>query len=33
LQGVLDLGDLAYFVALTVVFLALNTLWLEGWKY
>ncbi len=33
LQGVLDLGDLAYFVALTVVFLALNTLWLEGRKY
>jgi len=32
-RGVLDLGDLAYFLSLTVVFLALNTLWLEGRKY
>jgi ABC-2 type transport system permease protein len=32
-RGVLDLGDLAYFLALTGVFLALNTLWLEGRKY
>jgi ABC-2 type transport system permease protein len=32
-RGVLDLGDLAYFLALTAAFLALNTLWLEGRKY
>ena len=33
LRGVLALGDLAYFLGLTAVFLALNTLWLEGRKY
>ncbi len=33
LRGVIALGDLAYFVGLTAVFLALNTLWLEGRKY
>jgi len=33
LRGVIAAGDLAYFVGLTVVFLALNTLWLEGRKY
>jgi ABC-2 type transport system permease protein len=32
-RGVLALGDLVYFLALTSVFLALNTLWLEGRKY
>ena len=32
-RGVLDLGDLAYFLTLTAVFLTLNTLWLEGRKY
>ena len=32
-RGVLDLGDLAYFLSLTAVFLVLNTLWLEGRKY
>jgi len=32
-RGVLDLGDLTYFLGLTAVFLALNTLWLEGRKY
>ena len=32
-SGVLDLGDLAYFLAMTLVFLTLNTLWLEGRKY
>jgi ABC-2 type transport system permease protein len=32
-RGVLALGDLAYFLTLTAVFLALNTLWLEGRKY
>ncbi len=32
-RGVLQLGDLAYFLTLTGVFLALNTLWLEGRKY
>ncbi|MBC8426315.1 ABC transporter permease subunit, partial [bacterium] len=32
-RGVLELGDLAYFLALTGVFLVLNTLWLEGRKY
>jgi len=33
LRGVVALGDLAYFLALTVVFLTLNTLWLEGRKF
>lgn len=33
LRGVIDLGNLAYFLTLTGVFLALNTLWLEGRKY
>jgi len=32
-RGVVDLGHLAYFLCLTGVFLALNTLWLEGRKY
>jgi ABC-2 type transport system permease protein len=32
-RGVLELGDLAYFLALTAVFLGLNNLWLEGRKY
>lgn len=33
MRGVIDLGDLAYFLSLTGVFLALNALWLEGRKY
>ncbi len=33
LRGVISLGDLAYFIGLTSVFLALNALWLEGRKY
>jgi len=33
LRGVVALGDLAYFVGLTAVFLTLNTLWLEGRKF
>ncbi|MGD9546222.1 MAG: ABC transporter permease [Candidatus Krumholzibacteriia bacterium] len=33
LRGVVSLGDLAYFLGLTAVFLALNALWLEGRKY
>ena len=33
LRGVLALGDVAYFVGLTAVFLTLNALWLEGRKY
>ena len=33
LRGVISLGDLAYFVGLTAVFLTLNTLWLEGRKF
>jgi ABC-type transport system involved in multi-copper enzyme maturation permease subunit len=33
LRGVITLGDLAYFLGLTVVFLSLNTLWLKGRKY
>jgi ABC-type transport system involved in multi-copper enzyme maturation permease subunit len=33
LRGVIALGDLAYFAALSALFLALNTLWLEGRKY
>lgn len=32
-RGVLELGDLTYFLGLTVVFLALNAFWLEGRKY
>jgi len=33
LRGMITLGDLVYFLGLTGVFLALNTLWLEGRKY
>lgn len=33
LRGMVTLGDLVYFLGLTGVFLALNTLWLEGRKY
>jgi ABC-type transport system involved in multi-copper enzyme maturation permease subunit len=33
LRGVVSLGDLAYFLGLTAVFLSLNTLWLKGRKY
>ncbi len=33
LKGVISLGDLAYFLGLTGLFLTLNTLWLEGRKY
>mgnify|MGYP006337504033 FL=1 len=33
LRGVVAAGDLAYFLGLTVVFLVLNALWLEGRKY
>ncbi|HOX25440.1 MAG TPA: ABC-2 transporter permease [Candidatus Krumholzibacteria bacterium] len=33
LRGVVALGDLVYFLALTSLFLALNALWLEGRKY
>ncbi len=33
LRGVITLGDLAYFLGLTAVFLSLNTLWLKGGKY
>ena len=33
LRGVISLGDLAYFLGLTAVFLSLNTLWLKGRKY
>jgi ABC-type transport system involved in multi-copper enzyme maturation permease subunit len=33
LRGVISLGNLAYFVGLTAVFLTLNTLWLEGRKF
>jgi len=32
-RGIIALGDLAYFVSLTGIFLALNALWLEGRKY
>ncbi len=32
-RGMITLGDLVYFLGLTGVFLALNTLWLEGRKY
>jgi ABC-2 type transport system permease protein len=33
LRGVIALGDVVYFVALTVLFLALNAFWLEGRKF
>ena len=33
LRGVLALGDVIYFVALSALFLVLNALWLEGRKY
>ncbi|NCQ35013.1 ABC transporter permease [bacterium] len=33
LRGVVSIGDLAYFLGLTALFLTLNTLWLEGRKY
>ena len=33
LRGVIALGDLAYFLGLTAVFLTLNALWLEGRKF
>ena len=33
MRGVIALGDLTYFVGMTLVFLVLNTLWLEGRKY
>lgn len=33
LRGVITMGDLAYFLGLTAVFLSLNTLWLKGRKY
>jgi ABC-2 type transport system permease protein len=33
LRGVIALGDLVYFLALTTFFLILNALWLEGRKY
>jgi len=33
LRGVVALGDLVYFLALTTLFLFLNALWLEGRKY
>jgi ABC-type transport system involved in multi-copper enzyme maturation permease subunit len=33
LRGVVAAADLAYFLGLTVVFLVLNALWLEGRKY
>jgi ABC-2 type transport system permease protein len=33
LRGVVALGDVVYFLALTVFFLFLNALWLEGRKY
>ena len=33
IRGVISLGDVTYFLALTVAFLALNTIWLEGRKY
>lgn len=33
LRGVIALGDLIYFLALTALFLLLNALWLEGRKY
>ena len=33
LRGVIALGDLTYFAALSTLFLVLNTLWLQGRKY
>lgn len=33
IRGVIGLGDVTYFLALTVVFLVLNNIWLEGRKY
>ena len=33
LTGMMALGDVVYFLALTVLFLALNAVWLEGRKY
>jgi ABC-2 type transport system permease protein len=33
MRGVIAIGDLTYFVGLTLVFLVLNTFWLEGRKY
>jgi ABC-2 type transport system permease protein len=33
MRGVLALGDLTYFLALSALFLVLNALWLEGRKY
>ena len=33
LDGLLALGDLTFFVAVSAVFLVLNALWLEGRKY
>jgi len=33
LRGVLALGDVTYFLALSALFLVLNALWLEGRKY
>ena len=33
LRGIISLGDLAYFLGLTAIFLTLNALWLEGRKY
>jgi len=33
LRGVVSLTDMTYFVGMTLVFLVLNTLWLEGRKY
>jgi ABC-type transport system involved in multi-copper enzyme maturation permease subunit len=33
LRGVVALGDLIYFLALSALFLVLNALWLEGRKY
>ena len=33
LRGVVSLGDLVYFLALTTFFLVLNALWLEGRKF
>jgi len=32
-RGVLQVGDLVYFLGLTAVFLSLNALWLEGRKF
>ena len=33
LEGILALGDVAYFLTLSTLFLILNALWLEGRKY